>query len=256
MGKIILNSLGIEANLSDLIPRIKPQQRLIPTDKEIEEGILFFEKHFNEKVKGQKKYENNWVKYKTVYALLAVYGLRPREIFNQPELDWFMSSENKHNTFKVHQSNKTGYREVFPFVTEWIELFDVKNQENINLLKKYILEEQTAIDLHYKVSKIAGSFKSSRISFSPYDLRHACAIRAHLQGVPIKAAADNLGHSVEMHTKVYQRWFGLENRRKAFNQAFNQMSKVDELEAENICLKKRITELETELTRCKLSQSI
>ena len=165
-------------------------------------------------------------------------------------MDWLLSPENDHSTFKVHESNKTGYREVFPFVPEWIELFDLKNQSALQMLKEYSFNKGTAIELSSKVNKIAGSFKSSGISFSPYDLRHACAIRAHLQGVPIKAAADNLGHSVQMHTKVYQRWFGLENRRKAFNQAFNQMSKVDELEAENIYLKKRITELETELARC------
>lgn len=254
LGKIILNSLGIKANLSDLIPKTKPQQRLIPTDNEIETGILFFEKHFNEKVKGQKKYENNWLKYKTVYALLAVYGLRPREAINNPDLDWLLSPENQHNTFKVHESNKTGYREVFPFVPEWIKLFNLKNQQGLQMLKEYSFSKGTPIELSSKVNKIAGSFKSSGISFSPYDLRHACAIRAHLQGVPIKAAADNLGHSVEMHTKVYQRWFGLENRRKAFNQAFNQISKLDELEAENICLKKRIAELETELARYKFPE--
>ena len=256
MGKIILNSLGIKASLSDLIPKTKPQQRLIPSDGEIEKGILFFEKHFNEKVKGQKKYENNWLKYKTVYALLAVYGLRPREVINNPDLDWLVSPENEHNTFKVHESNKTGYREVFPFVPEWIELFGIKNPQGLKMLKEYSFFKGTPIELSSKVNKIAGSFKSCGISFSPYDLRHASAIRAHLQGVPIKAAADNLGHSVEMHTKVYQRWFGLENRRKAFNQTFDRVSKLDELEAENTVLKKRIAELETELARFKLSQRI
>ncbi|MBY5283458.1 hypothetical protein F2Y95_17320 [Aphanizomenon flos-aquae CCAP 1446/1C] len=39
------------------------------------------------------------------------------------------------------------------------------------------------------------------IDFQPYDLRHACAIRAHLQGIPIKAAADNLGHTKEYTEK-------------------------------------------------------
>ena len=54
MGKIILNSLGIKANLSDLIPKTKPQQRLIPTDKEIETGILFFENILMKKSKVKK----------------------------------------------------------------------------------------------------------------------------------------------------------------------------------------------------------
>ena len=87
-GKIILNSLKIKSNLSDLIPQTKPQQRLIPNDKEIETGILLFEEHYTQKVKGQKKYENNWLRYKIIYALLAIYGLRPREVINNPDLDW------------------------------------------------------------------------------------------------------------------------------------------------------------------------
>jgi hypothetical protein len=60
----------------------------------------------------------------------------------------------------------------------------------------------------------------SYVEFQPYDLRHACAIRAHLQGISIKAAADNLGHTVDEHTKTYQRWFGIENRKKAFGEVF------------------------------------
>ncbi|MEO0935172.1 MAG: site-specific integrase, partial [Cyanobacteria bacterium J06641_2] len=71
--------------------------------------------------------------------------------------------------------------------------------------------------------------------FEPYDLRHACAIRAHIRGLPIKASADNLGHSVEMHTKVYQRWFSLENRKQVMKTAINQKSR-EQLEAENIRL--------------------
>lgn len=256
MGKIILNSLGVKANLSDLIPKTKPKQRLIPNDKEIEQGMFLFEKHYTQKVKGQKRYENNWLRYQIIYALLAIYGLRPREVINNPDLDWLISPENKHNTFKVHESNKTGYREVYPFVPEWIELFNIKNQTGLQMLKNYAFIEGSAVQLSSKVNKIASSFKSCGISFSPYDLRHACAIRAHLQGVPMKAAADNLGHSVEMHTKVYQRWFGLDNRIKAFNQAFNHMSRLDELETENTSLKKRITELETELARFQFKQMI
>jgi len=254
LANILCKMLNIEANFSDLKISYKPKKRNIPSDEQILSCICLFQNHYNSIARMSPSYRDNWRIYQTIYSLLAIYGLRPREVINNPDLNWLISPENRHNTFKVHESNKTGYREVFPFVPEWIELFDLKNQQGLQMLEEYSFNKGTAIELSSKVNKIAGSFKSSGISFSPYDLRHACAIRAHLQGVPIKAAADNLGHSVEMHTKVYQRWFGLENRRKAFNQAFNQMSKVDELEAENICLKKRIAELENELAKFKLSQ--
>mgnify|MGYP001797521185 FL=1 len=90
------------------------------------------------------------------------------------------------------------------------------------------------------------------MSFTPYDLRHACAIRGHLQGIPIKAAANNLGHSIQMHTKVYQQWFSLENTRKAFEQTFEQVNEVDALKDENARLRRRIAELENQLSRQNL----
>ena len=106
------------------------------------------------------------------------------------------------------------------------------------------------------VTNLSKFFSNIGLEFTPYDLRHACAIRAHLQGVPIKAASDNLGHSVDIHTKVYQRWFGLENRRKAFQQTADNNNEVDKLKDEVVYLNKRITELETELARYKFKQMI
>ena len=193
---------------------------------------------------------------KFVYKLLAIYGLRPRETVNNPDLDWLMSSENQYNTFKVHESNKTGYREVFPFVPEWIQVFDLKNDfEGCSALKSFSIwrDERQLTD---KVSVISKYFSSTQIPFVPYDLRHACAIRAQLQGVPIKAAADNLGHTVEEHTKTYQRWFSLENRRTAFNKTFEEISEIHKLKDENSALRKTNLELKLELNKLRLSINI
>lgn len=254
---LICKSLDIKNDFSDLKIKKEVQKRNIPEDKTIVNSINLIDSYLeNIKPCNRDKSSKVCKRNKLIFGLLAVYGLRPREIFNQPDLDWLMSSENKHNTFRVHESNKTGYREVFPFVPEWIELFDLKNQEKINLLKKYILEEQTAIDLHYKVSKLGDFFKSYNFLFTPYDLRHACAIRAHLQGIPIKAGADNLGHTVEIHTKVYQQWFGLENRRKAFDNAFDESSKLEQYEKQLAEARTRIAELEVEVTRLRLQNSL
>ncbi|MGB3638618.1 MAG: site-specific integrase, partial [Rivularia sp. (in: cyanobacteria)] len=257
IANFICKSLDISNDFSDLKIKQEVKNRDIPDDKRIVNSINLIDSYL-EKIKPCNRDKSSKVckRNKLIFGLLAVYGLRPREIFNQPDLDWFMSSENKHNTFKVHKSNKTGYREVFPFVPEWIELFDLKNQENLNLLKKYILEEQTAMDLHYKVSKLGDFFKLYKLSFTPYDLRHACAIRAHLQRIPIKAAADNLGHTVEIHTKVYQQWFGLENRRKAFDSAFDESSKLEQCENQLTEAKRRIAQLETEVMQLRLQNIV
>lgn len=249
ISKIIVNYLNIEIDLSGLNLTYKPKTREIPTDQDIVILIKNIDEYINSLTINRTRAAQTANRNKLIYGLIAVYGLRPREIFNQPLLDWFVSDDNLYNTFKVHESNKTGYREIFPFVPEWIELFDLKNPANITLLKSYCYETKSTTTLCARVSHLSWFFKKYNLPFKPYDLRHACAIRAHLQRVPIKAAADNLGHTVEVHTKTYQRWFGLENRRKAFNQALEEQTEVEKLKNEVAYLTRRLAEAETELAR-------
>ena len=226
----------IEVNFKDLKLPVVPNDRYIPSDIEIIEA---FEKYQikGENTKVRKDYRNSWKLHRLVFGLIATYGLRPREVFNQPDLEWFLSSDNIDRIWKVHKSNKTGYREVLPFVPEWVELFKLKNPEAINLLSQKIEQIKSFQELSHLVQTNARWFRRIlNLPFEPYDLRHACAIRAHIQGLPIKASADNLGHSVEMHTKVYQRWFSLENRKKVMKSAIARKSH-EELEAEILQLK-------------------
>ena len=252
LANILCKMLNIEANFSDLKISYKPKKRNIPSDEQISNSISLFKNHYLSISKMSPSYRDNWRIYQTIYSLLAIYGLRPREVINNPDLEWLISSENKHNTFKVHESNKTGYREVFPFVPEWIEFFDLKNQKNIEKLRVFSTSWKTANQLKDRVATIANNFRYAKVPFTPYDLRHACAIRAHLQGIPIKAAANNLGHSIQMHTKVYQQWFSLENTRRAFEQTFEEINEIDILKEENSRLKKRIAQLENQLNKYSL----
>jgi integrase len=90
------------------------------------------------------------------------------------------------------------------------------------------------------------------LDFKPYDLRHAWAIRAHLLGIPIKAAADNLGHSVQVHTQTYQRSFSLDMRKLAINQALSKKSEVEEIKEENMRLKSENERLKMELEKLRM----
>lgn len=226
---------GIEVNFQNLKLPVVPKDRYIPSDIEIIEAFEKYQQK-GQNTKVRKDYRNSWKLHRLVFGLIATYGLRPREVFNQPDLEWFLSDENTDFTWKVHKSNKTGYREVVPFVPEWVELFKLKNPEYIYLLNQKLEKIKSFQELSYSVQANARWFRRILdLQFEPYDLRHACAIRAHIQGLPIKASADNLGHSVEMHTKVYQRWFSLENRKQVMKSAINKRSRED-LEAENIRL--------------------
>lgn len=256
LGSILAGLLGIEASFNDLVIKSDRKKRDIPSDSDIQKMIHNFQKHYKLTERMRSDYKDDWLLYKLVYGLMATYGLRPREIVNQLDIFWILDKENKFNTIKVHSDNKTGYREVFPFVPEWIELFDLENIKACMLLKKKYGGAITNLDLRNKVNIISKRFKTVGIPFQPYDLRHACAIRAHLQGVPVKAAADNLGHTVEVHTRVYQHWFGLENRRKAFIQTFENVSEVDRLKDELAQAKQEITSLKAKLARFELENMI
>ncbi|MEL7245686.1 MAG: site-specific integrase, partial [Cyanobacteria bacterium J06573_2] len=89
-------------------------------------------------------------------------------------------------------------------------------------------------------------FRKIGLEFKPYDLRHAWAIRAHILGVPIKAAADNLGHSVQVHTQTYQRWFSLDMRKLAIDNALNKKSEIEVVKEENQKLKLEVDKLRME----------
>jgi regulator of replication initiation timing len=71
-------------------------------------------------------------------------------------------------------------------------------------------------------------------------------------GIPIKAAADNLGHSVNMHTSIYQKWFSLENRNVAIEEAIKKKSKAEELQEMVIHLERENDRLRIENERLKL----
>ena len=74
--------------------------------------------------------------------MLAVYGLRPRELFINPKIDWWLSEDNTDMTWKVDRDCKTGEREALPLYKQWIADFDLINPKHSQMLidavdKKY-----------------------------------------------------------------------------------------------------------------------
>ncbi len=256
VASIICKYLEIDCDFKTLKLPIKVKKRDIPEDNLIIQGFYRYDKYCELNKHKKNPYWNTYLIYRLAYGLIATYGLRPREVFNQPNIDWFLSEDNIDNTWKVHNDNKTGAREVLPFIPEWIELFDLKNKKSFDLLKQRTNIIKCSSQLTIIVDKNSQWFKRIGLAFKPYDLRHACAIRAHLQGIPLKAAADNLGHSIEMHTKVYQKWFSLENRKKAINTALNEKDELEILRDKNIELQNKVKLLTLELEKYKLQISL
>ncbi|QSJ17715.1 site-specific integrase [Nostoc sp. UHCC 0702] len=257
--KVLKATLNLTSfNLEKLkVTQPKSQARDIPSDEDITKYYEYFHRYsLTRSLTIKKNCLDSWKMWEWVYGMLATYGLRPRELFVSPEIDWWLSPENKDNTWKVHPDTKTGYRETLPLHPEWVNLFDLKNAEALELLKAQTDGRTAFTDINTIRVNCSSWFRRVKIPFTPYDLRHAWAIRAHMMGIPIKAAADNLGHSVEIHTEIYQKWFSLENRKKVIRQAVDKKDDMEALKEENARLRAEVERLRQALARHQISEAL
>lgn len=144
---------------------------------------------------------------------MATYGLRDHECFFA-NLHWVEKLNKKEKELilccKV-TDGKTGEREVFPFYPDWVirwKLWEVnKPKLTVKLHKDY-------------GDRTSKAFKRSRIPFTPYDLRHAYAIRAAVVfNVPVGVAAAYMGHSPEVHLGTYNRWISSVQHQQVYEDA-------------------------------------
>ncbi|MEM7066265.1 MAG: site-specific integrase [Cyanobacteria bacterium P01_B01_bin.77] len=167
------------------------QLRKLPSDKQIVEVY--------DRLKNPR--------WKYVYGMMATYGLRNHEVFfcDAPweqlrrGIDTGVSGSTPNIT--VRETTKTGRHEVWPFYPEWVERFDLAHGElpkvNTNL---------NTTTLQRVGQQVTTQFRRYQIPFSPYDLRHAWAVRTILMGLPDAVAAKMMGHSVQVHNRTYHRW--------------------------------------------------
>lgn len=143
-----------------------------------------------------------------VYGMMAAFGLRNHESFFCEFV-----ADGLHVV-----KGKTGPRMVFvALYPEWVEQWDLRN------VKRPVL----ALDKEfgYLGDRTCKAFKRHKIPFTPYDLRHAWAIRASVRfRYPIPTSAALMGHSPEIHLKTYQRHINEGIHRET---ARNIMSKPD-----------------------------
>lgn len=175
-------------SLSGKYSPTQTQQRDIPEDVTI--------------VEWYHKLENpTW---KWVFGMLAAYGLRNHEIYRVN-----LSPLKKGNPVITVLKGKTGSRSVYPIYEEWFEDFklcEVKSPD-ADLTR-------TNVGLGNNVTHY---FARKKIPFSPYDLRHAWAIRAELFGLPVSLAAQQMGHSVDVHGETYHHWINNKHQQQAYD---------------------------------------
>lgn len=139
-----------------------------------------------------------------VYGMMACYGLRNHEVFHL-DLSLFP-------VVQVMEATKTGAREVWPCYPEWAAEWNLRERR----LPPVNVERPNR-----KVGHSVTKYLSPQLPFSPYDLRHAWAIRTLLFGWPLELSARQMGHSVEVHCKTYQRWINRGQIQKVYDLLIN-----------------------------------
>ena len=171
--------VGIEGDLKSLRGSYGPgktQPRDIPTNSEIEAVIDAIS-------------DSRW---QWAFGLIAAYGLRGHELFFS-EVDM----QDGVPVCLVRKS-KTGPRTVYPALAEWVQHWRLIETRT---------PRTSLVSLSRLGMKVSKKWRLvSGVSWTPYDLRHAYAIRVHNQGCPVATAAAWMGHSPTMHLNTYNKW--------------------------------------------------
>lgn len=142
-----------------------------------------------------------------VYGVLATYGLRNHEVFF---CDYSSLMRGTEAVIEVLETTKTGSHAVWPFYPEWVKQF---NLEQVNLPP--LNRDLAHTTLRRIGQQVNCQFRRYQIPFSPYDLRHAWAIRTIHFGLADTVAAQMMGHSVAIHTRTYHRWITRRDQQQA-----------------------------------------
>jgi hypothetical protein len=174
----------------------KTQRRALPSDEDI---LTWYDRIPNP----------SW---RFVYGVMATYGLRNHEVFFC-DYDQLMAGDPE-GMITVLETTKTGLHDVWPFYPEWVERFRLRT-----VLLPDITTNLAQTTLQRIGQRVSTQFKRYKIPFSPYDLRHAWAVRTIHFGLPDTVAARMMGHSVAIHNRTYHRWITLRDQQQAVRAA-------------------------------------
>lgn len=181
---------GLDCNFNHLSGDYSPKKvtpREIPADADIVDCY-------------QKLTNPAW---RWVYGVLATYGLRNHEIFR-------LDCDRIRNGDKVLSvlDGKTGARRVWAIYPEWFDSFNLSN-----VLLPEVNLKRTDAQLGNNVSH----YFARHVPFRAYDLRHAWAIRSLEFGLDITLAAQQMGHSLKVHSETYHHWISERHHQRAYD---------------------------------------
>lgn len=144
--------------------------------------------------------------WRWVYGILATYGLRPHEVF------WIEPESLSTSGVVTITDGKTGARRVYPIFPEWVNEFHLTSPQ------PPLCTGKNNSELGHRVTV---AFTREGVPFPPYALRHCWAIRSLAFGLDVSLAAQQMGHSVQVHTDIYHQWISDRYHQKAFEALLN-----------------------------------
>ncbi len=161
--------------------------------------------------------------WRMAYGLMATYGLRNHEIFFC-DLSCFQKHGDK--VLRILPNTKTGEHQAWPFHPNWVEFFGL---EELTLGKEFLPKVNTNLletTLQQVGRRVAEQFRRYKLPLTPYDLRHAWAVRTIHIGLPDSVAARMMGHSVAIHTRTYHHWITRRDQQQAVDNALSRKTAV------------------------------
>lgn len=138
--------------------------------------------------------------WRWVYGVMACYGLRNHEAFRLDLSDFPI--------VKVEENTKTGFREVWPCYPEWAEMWSLSARYLPNVKLDRTNEQ---------IGRSVSEYLSPKLPFAPYDLRHGWAVRTLEFGWPDALSAQQMGHSLAVHNRTYQRWISKRHHQRVYD---------------------------------------
>jgi integrase len=154
--------------------------------------------------------------WRLAYGLMATYGLRNHEVFFT---DLSALAPGGDRVIRVLPTSKTGEHQVWPFQPEWVERFELPRLGEARSLLPPVCSDLRRTTLQQVGRRVAEQFRRYDLPLTPYDLRHAWAVRTIHIGLPDTVAARMMGHSVAIHTRTYHHWITRRDQQQAVDAA-------------------------------------
>lgn len=176
---------GLDADFGKLkgsYSAVAVDPRTLPSDGEIAEWF--------HKIKNPQ--------WRYVYGLIATFGLRPHEPWFLNVTDLAGEGETVTILKGLERTRKHKQRQIWALYREWVDEFGLRGGE------LPIVTGKTHSDFGDRVSQYF--HRGAKLPFNAYDLRHCWAVRRILFGYPDALSAEQMGHTLAVHTQTYQAW--------------------------------------------------